>query len=576
MAWSLACPDWRTRLRAGLSPVPTLPLHQAEAARAISVFNKLRLPDVVGNPPMEEAAGDWFRDIVAALFGSLDPLTRQRHIRELFLLVPKKNSKTTNGALLMLTALLLNKRPRAKFILTAPTQDVAELAFAQAKGAVALDEVLSTLLHPRDHLKKIEHRRSGAELEIMTFDPSVLTGQKPAGVLIDELHVSAKMSKAASALRQLRGGMLAVPEAFLAFVTTQSEEPPVGIMRDELRKARRIRDGEITGAMLPVLYEFPEEMQRDPREWRNPKNWAMVTPNAGRSITIERLQEEFTTAEQTGEHELLAWASQHLNVEIGVALRSDAWAGAEYWEQQADETITLHELLRRSECVTLGIDGGGLDDLFGLAVLGRERGTGKWLAWMRAWAHPIVLKRREQEAARLRDFAAAGDLVIVERIGEDMAEIVSIAQELRASGLLPEKGGIGIDPGNSQAVVEALTAAGFDAESLAAVSQGWRLGGAIKLAERKLAEEVLFHADQPLMDWCVGNAKIEPKGNAMLITKQASGSAKIDPLMALFNAVELMARAPHPMRSIYDYDLPAEDESPASRVTAGFGGFDDD
>jgi phage terminase large subunit-like protein len=30
----------------------------------------------------------------------------------------------------------------------------------------------------------------------------------------------------------------------------------------------------------------------------------------------------------------------------------------------------------------------------------------------------------------------------------------------------------------------------------------------------------------------------------MLITKQASGSAKIDPLMATFNAVELMARAP--------------------------------
>ena len=33
--------------------------------------------------------------------------------------------------------------------------------------------------------------------------------------------------------------------------------------------------------------------------------------------------------------------------------------------------------------------------------------------------------------------------------------------------------------------------------------------------------------------WCVSNAKVELKGNGILITKQASAKAKIDPLMAL-------------------------------------------
>jgi phage terminase large subunit-like protein len=68
--------------------------------------------------------------------------------------------------------------------------------------------------------------------------------------------------------------------------------------------------------------------------------------------------------------------------------------------------------------------------------------------------------------------------------------------------------------------------------------------GAIKTAERKLAEGVLVHAGRPMMAWCVGNAKIEPRGNAVLITKQASGSAKIDPLMAVLNAVSLMSLNP--------------------------------
>jgi phage terminase large subunit-like protein len=46
------------------------------------------------------------------------------------------------------------------------------------------------------------------------------------------------------------------------------------------------------------------------------------------------------------------------------------------------------------------------------------------------------------------------------------------------------------------------------------------------------------------MAWAVGNARVEPKGKAILVTKQASGSAKIDPLMAAFNAIALMAMNP--------------------------------
>ncbi|MNO08364.1 hypothetical protein D3C81_2309730 [compost metagenome] len=53
------------------------------------------------------------------------------------------------------------------------------------------------------------------------------------------------------------------------------------------------------------------------------------------------------------------------------------------------------------------------------------------------------------------------------------------------------------------------------------------------------------------MDWCVGNARIESRANSVLITKQASGTAKIDPVMALLNAVSLMATNPSPPAKKY-------------------------
>jgi hypothetical protein len=40
--------------------------------RAVQVFDNLLLPNVPGRPRLAYAAGDWFRDIVRAAFGSLD------------------------------------------------------------------------------------------------------------------------------------------------------------------------------------------------------------------------------------------------------------------------------------------------------------------------------------------------------------------------------------------------------------------------------------------------------------------------------------------------------------------------
>jgi phage terminase large subunit-like protein len=55
------------------------------------------------------------------------------------------------------------------------------------------------------------------------------------------------------------------------------------------------------------------------------------------------------------------------------------------------------------------------------------------------------------------------------------------------------------------------------------------------------------------MAWCVGNAKVEQRANSILITKQASGSAKIDALAATFNATDLMSLDPQRgTKSVYE------------------------
>lgn len=212
---NLSRPDWRKRIRAGNLLPDVAPVDAGLAARAVAYFDALRIPDVLGTPLLRDACGDWFRDIVAMLFGSLDPETKTRLIREVFLLVPKKNGKTTMGAALMLVAVLLNERPNAEFLIVAPTKDIAGLAFRQASGMVNLNRNLRKRFKLQAHIKTLTYLPTGATLCIKAFDANVMTGVKPAGVLVDEEHQIAIKPEAEDVMIQIRGGMISQEEAFL-------------------------------------------------------------------------------------------------------------------------------------------------------------------------------------------------------------------------------------------------------------------------------------------------------------------------------------------------------------------------
>jgi phage terminase large subunit-like protein len=543
--WRPACPDWEQRILTGQSLLPDLPLIESEAATGVRIFGQLRLPDVVGLPRLRDAAGPWMRDTVRGIFGSYDPVAHVRYLREFFVLVPKKNNKTTGGAAIMLTAVFMARRPRAAFVLIAPTLEVANLAYQQAIGMIEADPVLAKKCHIREHIRQITYRPTGAFLKVISFDPRTTTGGKYAGVLLDEIHVIAEQHNADRVIGQLRGGLIAYPEAFLLMTTTQGERPPAGVFRAELMKARAVRDGKLIAPLLPLLYEFPKGV-----DWRDPTKWWMVNPNDGYSIHVDRLVPDYEAADMAGLEELRRWASQHLNVEVGLALQSDYWTGALFWEQQGQPELTLEALLDRCDLVEIGIDGGGLDDLLGLAVLGREYESGDWLLWSKAWAHPIALERHKQEAARYRDLAADGQLGLVETIGEDIDEVVGIVAQVEESGKLDR---IGVDPVGIAAVLDAIGVTGIDNERVVGIAQGWRLSGAIKSVERRLAEGAFWHGGTGLMAWSVGNARVEPAGNAVKITKQASGAGKIDPVIAMFMAAALLASNPSPRLSIANW-----------------------
>ena len=548
MIQSTACLDWERRIVVGESLIPFAPMYPVEASEGLAVFNALRMMDVAGSPLFGEIARPWVTDFVSALFGSYDAEVGRRAIQEYLLCVSKKNGKSSLAAGIMLTALIRNWRHSAEFIIIAPTVEIANNSFYPARDMVRADEELSALFHVQEHYRQITHRVTGAQLKVVAADSDAVGGKKASGILVDELHLFGSKPYAENMFREAMGGLASRPEGFVIYLTTQSDDAPSGFWAQKLQYARGVRDGRIDDPrFLPVIYEFPPAMLKE-QAHMEPANFYVTNPNLGLSVDEEFLSRELRKAQEAGEDSIRGFLAKHLNVEIGLALHSNNWPGALFWEEQSDRTMTLDEVLKRSEVVTIGIDGGGLDDLLGLAVVGREKGTDRWLHWGHAWAHSIVLERRKSEAERFKQFARDGDLTIVAQIGDDIAQVASIVEKCEKSGLLSD---LGVDQAGIGAVVDAIVSVGIKEDRIVGVSQGWRMNDAIKTTERKLAEGKLVHGGSPLMAWSVGNCRIEPRGNAVMVTKQVSGAAKIDTVLALFDAVTLMSRNPQPKAKRY-------------------------
>lgn len=551
--WSTACPDWEKRIIERQSLLTFDPLFPAEAEAALEIYKDFELVDVAGRPTLGQASAPWAFDLPRALFGSYNAETGRRHIRTYFELIAKKNAKSTRAGAIMTTALIRNWRDSGEFYILAPTKEVADNSFKPAWDAIKAREDWDALLHVKPNQRTIIHRNTGAFLKVVAADSDTVAGKKTIGLLVDELWLFGMMANADAMLREAAGGLLSRAEGFVIYLSTQSDSAPAGVFKQQLDTFRAIRDGTIVdNTSLPLLYEFPERMLRS-GEYRERKNWYIPNPNLGRSVDEEVITTELAKAERAGKKELVNAEAKFLNVQVGIG--SFEWRGADYWQRQADAKLkSLDNLLARSEVVTFGVDGGGLDDLLAAGVVGREKVTRHWLVWNHAWAHRKVLEIRKDIAPALIDFESEGSLTICD-VPEDVAGIARVFKKVKDSGLLPEKNAVGLDPNNVATLIEALTAAGMTDEMLRRLLQGPALSPAWWGLERKLADGTLFHGGFGLMNFAVANAKAEMKGNGMLITKQISGRAKIDPLIATACAAILMSWNPSPATLITGSDI---------------------
>ena len=509
------------------------------AEKYMDIFNELRITDLLNTPKIKDLPPAWYKDFALSFFGSVDIQKRERLLQEFFVLIPKKNGKSTASGLIMLTALIANPYKGAEFAIIASSKEVIDNCFIPISENIEQNETLKSFLKCTNHadFKQVENLRTGAKLKITTPLMKTNQGKKWQGVLIDEIALWQDFKNGIPLLNEITGNLVNKLDSFVIYLTTQSSARPDGLFKALLTKARAIKnkgEKEIKRTkFLPILYEFSAEQLKDGWQ-KDPKKWHLVNPSLNVSVSLDRLKQMQKDAEIAGGQAEQEFYAKFLNVEIQTEQDCRAWAGAKY-VHQCERAITLDTVLDKAEIIYIGIDGGGLDDLTGLAVLGVSRD--KWYIWTKGYCYKSALNRAGL-AKKLIQWQKKNEIYISDNIGEDSKILCDDVAYILGSGKVSK---IGIDPRGIGEILINLKNIIDNEQIIDFINQGVFLQNASVILSQKIAQKKCEIAKSELFMFCCGNAIIETNTAGDFLTKRTS-QAKIDLLMALINCVFLCVK----------------------------------
>ncbi|WP_111467657.1 terminase large subunit domain-containing protein, partial [Cereibacter changlensis] len=239
--------------------------------RAVQFLRKLRHP--ISNAPRRALQlADWQERIVRRIYGPRDA-DGERIVREVMLLLPRGNRKTSLAAALALLHLLGPERvPAGQIIFASGNRDMAGQGFTEAANIIRQDRRLmdvTRIYDANNAPQSIKSALDGSTLKAVSSDGKAQHGKTPTFVLADEIHAWPNRDL----WEALQSGMLKRAGGLTVIATTAGRgRENLGAERYDY--ARRVALGEVENeAFLPIIFEI-----EDGEDWQDEAVWHRVNP----------------------------------------------------------------------------------------------------------------------------------------------------------------------------------------------------------------------------------------------------------------------------------------------------------
>lgn len=469
------------------SPIPD---PHGKGERAVDFVRRLRHPKSM----LEDNAFHlprWMERLLRRVYGDTRP-DGTRRIREVFLLQPRGNHKSTNGASIgLLHSIGPEKMQGGQCVIAARDRDQAGFLFDEAAGVVAMDAYLSSLVRTRKAPPTITHKRAGSHLLAVSADALNKHGGTVSLALEDEIHAW----KSPDLHNVLTSSMNKVPNAIRWMMTTAGRGTGT-LAWEQYQYAKDVLRGKVKDeSFLPVLFEAPYDV-----DYADERIWHLVNPglvdgyqdiDGIRSLARRARASMGARATLLNDH-LNVWAETASNPFIEPAVY-DACKGKIDWEEV--KGLPCHLAVDLSSTIDLSVI---------VAICRREDGTYIMWAWFFC-PEDNLSEREERSQAPYRQWAKKGFITATPGPTIDYRVIEKRIRDLHAAYDVQE---IVFDPHMAKEMQNNLMEDGLPIVDVNPTRSAILMPGIMEL-ERALIGKDIRHGGHPVLRFCFLNAEVK-------------------------------------------------------------------
>lgn len=469
----------------------------------------------------------WQCWIVTTLYGWQGPAGRRR-FRVGFVLVPRKNAKSTLAAILVLYMLTADGESGAECYSAATTRDqakvIAEIAWEMARRSPAFCEFYGVRIGSKT-TRTLEVIQTAGKFSPLSADANSLDGLNVSFAAIDEFH--AHRTRGVYDVLDTATGTRRQP---LLFPITTAGVEIGGICHEKVQYLEKV----LTGAVQDETW-FGVNYTIDPGDdIKLAKTQRKANPNYGVSVEPDDLERKIA-AGQHSPSALNNVLTKHFNVWIRT---ESAWMTSDLWQTCRSDMVTV-ERLKQCPC-WIGVDLAEVRDVAALVAL-FEVAPKRYALLTRLYLPKAAIDK--SPIAQMSGWVRDG--WIVETDG-DQADYQRIENDLVAwCQLFPHVKEIDFDRALAAQMQQSLKrrfegAMGRDAVERLVITVPQTvetMNPAMQSIERLVLSKEIEHDGNEAFAWMVGNIVVERNYKDEIYPRKAGGkdsANKIDGPVALF------------------------------------------
>lgn len=463
----------------------------------------------------------WQKAAIAATFGFIHKIDGTRKYRELFLVVARKNGKSTLSAGIGLYLQLADGEGGPEIYAVATKKDQAKIVWLDAKRMVRKSPALLKRVRPL--VAEIVSDWNDSTFKPLGSDSDTLDGLNVHGAMMDEIHAW----KDKNLYDVVVDGTSSRDQPLVVMITTAGtvRESVYDMKYDEATQVISgfdNPDGYKDDRFLPIVYELDHR-----KEWTDPKKWQKANPGLGSIKKTDQLQTKVNKAKNNSK-----LVKNLLTKDFNIRETStDSWL--QFDEIKNDATFDMEDI--RGCYAVAGVDLSSTTDLTCATVIVMKEGSDKKYVLQKYFIpDELIEKKVEEDKIPYDVWKDRGFVEGTEGHRVDYSKVtewfMSLVEDYDIRPLW-----IGYDSWNSQYWKIEMEDNGF---TMVEVRQGAKtMSQPMKILGADLAGKKVNYNQNPLLEWCLTNTQIKTDDNENIRpVKGLSQKMRIDGAVALIIA----------------------------------------